>query len=92
MIRIGKVKLTQQAFGVFVIGTIMSLFALFTLRNAKGLGFALGMFAFTCYNTYANNCLVVGDCKILAWFLLVLTALSALAVPMRLKALKNSSR
>lgn len=86
MIQIGKVKITQQAFGVFVIGTIMSLMALLTMRNAKGLGFALGMFAFTCYNTYVNNCLVVGECKILAWVLLALTALSALAVPMRLKA------
>ena len=81
----GKVTLTQQALGVFIIGTLLSLYALFTIRGPKGAGFAVGMFAFTCYNTYLNNCLVVGKCNVLAWFLLALSALSALAIPMRLK-------
>ena len=81
----GKVTLTQQALGVFIVGTLISLYALITLRGAKGAGFAVGMFAFTCYNTYLNNCLVVGNCKILAWFLLALSILSALTIPMRLR-------
>jgi hypothetical protein len=81
----GNVKLTQQALGVFIIGTLISLYALVTLRSAKGAAFAVGMFAFTCYNTYLNNCLIVGNCKILAWLLLAMSALSALAIPMRLR-------
>ena len=81
----GKVTLTQQALGVFIIGTLISLYALATLRGAKGASFAVGMFIFTCYNTYLNNCLVVGKCNILAWVLLIMSALSALAIPMKLK-------
>lgn len=83
----GKITLTQQALGVFIIGTILSLTVLFTVRGPKGAGFAAGLFAFTCYNTYLNNCLVVGNCKVLAWVLLALTAVSAMGIPMRLKKL-----
>ena len=86
----GKITLTQQALGVFVIGLLMSLTVLFTFKGAKGTGFAIGIFAFTCYNTYLNNCLVVGECKILAWVLLALSGVSALALPMRLRSLKNT--
>ena len=81
----GKITLTQQALGVFIIGTIMSLMALFTIRGPTVAGFAAGFFTFTCYNTYLTNCLVVGNCKVLAWILLGLTVVSAMGIPMRLK-------
>lgn len=83
----GKITLTQQALGIFIVGTITSLMMLLTLRSAKGAGFAVGMFLFTCYNTYMNNCLVVGDCNTLAWFLLGLSVLSAVSIPLRFKTL-----
>lgn len=78
--KIGRIELTQQALGVFIIGAIVSLMALVTLRSVKGAGVATGFFAFTCYTTYLTNCVVVGNCKELAWVLVALNALNALFV------------
>ena len=89
MYKIGKITLTQQALGVFIIGTIVTLTALAILRSAKGVGVAAGFFAFTCYTTYLTNCVVVGNCKELAWVLVALNAITALTAITSIKKLRD---
>ncbi len=82
MYTIGKIKLTQQAFAVFLIGSLVSILNLYALRRAGwkiAAGSSVVMFAGACYATYLTNCTVVGSCKELAWFLVVLNVLTALA-------------
>ena len=86
--QIGKITLTQQAFAVFIIGALVSLSGFFMLRSKKGILISLLMFAYACYSTYLTNCLVVGNCKTLAWVLVGLTALAALGVPARIRMVK----
>lgn len=86
---IGKVTLTQQALAVFIIGSLVSLYGFFTLKSKKGIIISAVMFAYTCYSTYLTNCLSVGNCNILAWILVGLTALASLGTPMRIKLLQN---
>lgn len=87
MYKIGKVNLTQQALAVFIIGSLVSLYGFFALRSKKGVIVSAVMFAYTCYSTYLVNCLSVGNCDILAWILVGLTALAAIGTPMRLKSI-----
>jgi hypothetical protein len=86
---VGNVKLTQQAFAVFIIGSLMSVSGFFMLQSKKGIFLSVLMFAYTCYVTYLTNCVVVGDCNILAWLLVASSAVMALGTPMRLKSLRN---
>ncbi len=82
MYTVGKIKLTQQALAVFVIGSIVSLLNLYLFRKAGWQAASLGFlvtFAYACYTTYLTNCIVVGDCKELAWFLVALNVITALA-------------
>lgn len=82
MYTIGKIKLTQQAFAVFIIGSLVSLLNLYALRRTgwKTASIAfLFTFAYACYTTYLTNCTVVGNCKELAWVLVALNVLTALA-------------
>lgn len=88
MYKIGKIELTQQALGVFIIGAIVSLSALAILRSAKGAGVAAAFFAFTCYTTYLTNCVVVGNCKELAWVLVALNAFNAIFLVNKIRHLK----
>jgi len=81
MYQIGKLKLSQQALSVFIIGILMSIITFTVLRGTKhGMAIAFGYLLFTFYNTYTVNCLVVGNCKELAWILVALSALSVLIV------------
>ena len=81
MYQIGKLKLSQQALSVFIIGILMSIITFTVLRGTKqGMAIAFGYLLFTFYNTYLVNCLVVGNCKELAWILVALSALSVLIV------------
>lgn len=77
--KIGKITLTQQALTAFILGIIMSVITLITLRGSKkGVAIALAYLLMTFYNTYMINCLVVGQCKELAWVLVVLMSLTVL--------------
>ena len=82
MYTIGKIKLTQQALAVFVIGTVSAFLSAYVLRRELGLkgaltGFIFGL-AVVSYTTYLTNCTVVGDCKELAWFLVALNVFTTL--------------
>lgn len=85
----GKIKLTQQALAVFILGSLITLFSLFVHRNVKGAGMALAFFAYTCYTTYLTNCVVVGNCKELAWVLVVLNIISTIGLGLRIKQMNN---
>ncbi len=77
--KIGKITLSQQALTAFIIGIVMSVMTIITFRKSKkGLAIALGYLLMTFYNTYMINCLVVGQCKELAWALVVLMSLTVL--------------
>jgi len=77
--KIGKITLSQQALTAFIIGIIMSIMTMITFRKSKkGLAIALGYLLMTFYNTYMINCLVVGQCKELAWALIALMSLTVL--------------
>ena len=77
MYKIGKVTLSQQALTAFILGIIMFVLTLVTFRRSKkGMGIAFGYLLATFYNTYMINCLVVGECKELAWVLVVLMSLA----------------
>ncbi len=93
MYKIGKIKLTQQALAVFIIGSVVSFANLYALRKTgwkvASLAF-LFTFAFACYATYLTNCTVVGDCKELAWFLVAVNVLTAiLFIKMRVLSPRN---
>jgi hypothetical protein len=82
MYTIGKIQLTQQAFAVFLVGSLISVLNMYSLRRAGwkiATGSSMIMFAGACYATYLTNCTVVGSCKELAWFLVILNVLTALA-------------
>lgn len=83
--KIGRITLTQQALGVFITGVIVTLASLSILRNSKGVGVATLFFAFTCYTTYLTNCVVVGNCKELAWVLLALNIFTAIGAIKKLR-------
>ena len=87
--KIGKITLTQQALAVFIIGSLVSLYGFFSMRSKKGVIISAVMFAYTCYSTYLTNCLSVGNCHVLAWILVGMTALAALGTPMRIKQLNK---
>jgi hypothetical protein len=77
--KIGKITLTQQALSAFVIGILMFVTTLIAFRGSKkGITIALAYLLMTFYNTYMINCLVVGECKELAWALVVLMSLTVL--------------
>ena len=87
--KIGKITLTQQALAVFIIGTLVSMYGFFSLRSKKGVIISAVMFGYTCYSTYLTNCISVGNCDVLAWILVGLTAFTALFTPMRIKMIKT---
>lgn len=92
---IGKITLTQQALGVFIVQAIIAFTLLFTLGQKQprlAVGAFISVLIFGSYATYLTNCTVVGKCKELAWFLVVLNAFSLLLIPMRLKMLRNTNR
>ena len=85
--------LTQQALIVFIMSTISSIGALFLMRKDKialSTAVFIGMLAAGFYATYLTNCTIVGECNKLAWFLVALSILAALAVPIRVKIIKNT--
>lgn len=93
MYTVGKIKLTQQAFTVFVMGSVVALLILLGLWKVGGarpaIATSLLVFAMACYNTYLTNCVSVGQCNELAWFLVALYAFAVVAgASMGLKKLK----
>jgi hypothetical protein len=91
--KIGGVTLTQQALAVFIVSTVSAIGALFLMRKDKialSAAVFIGMLAAGFYATYLTNCTIVGECKKLAWFLVVMSIIAALAVPVRVKMLKNN--
>jgi hypothetical protein len=78
--QIGNIKLTQQAFIVFLAGSSLSVFlflasiALGSQATTKlaGIIISLILFGFTCYYTYITNCVIVGNCNALAWVLTIM--------------------
>ena len=77
--KFGKITLSQQALIIFVLGISMFITTLIILRGSKtGMAIALGYLVSTFYTTYMVNCLIVGQCKELAWFLVALISLSVL--------------
>lgn len=88
--KIGKITITQQALAVFIIGSLVSLYGFFSMRSKKGVIISTAMFAYTCYSTYLTNCISVGNCDVLAWILVGLTALASLGTPVRIKMIQNS--
>jgi hypothetical protein len=77
--QIGDVRLTKQAFIVFLAGSSLSAFlflatiALGTKPSTTlaGVIISIILFGFTCYYTYITNCVIVGKCNELAWVLSV---------------------
>lgn len=77
--KIWKYEVTQQGYITFVTGAVLSLSVfvssfIMSMENPQKQGFIVAtfllsclIFGYTCYVTYATNCLVVGNCKILAW-------------------------
>lgn len=91
--KLGGVTLTQQAFLVFISSTVSAIGALFLMRKDKialSAAVFIGMLAGGFYATYLTNCAIVGDCRRLAWFLVVMSIIAALAIPVRVKMLKSS--
>lgn len=77
--KIGKITLSQQALIVFILGIIMFVTTLIGFRGSKkGIAIAIGYLLLTFYNTYLVNCLTVGNCKELAWALVVLMSITIL--------------
>ena len=91
--KFGGLTLTQQALLVFIASTVSALGALFLMRKDKialSAAVFIGMLAAGFYATYLTNCAIVGECRKLAWFLVVMSIIAALAVPVRVKMLKSS--
>jgi hypothetical protein len=77
--KIGKITLTVQALTAFIIGIIMFVTTLIAFRGSKkGISIALVYLAMAFYNTYMINCLIVGQCKELAWVLISLMSIGVL--------------
>lgn len=77
--KIGKITLSHQALSAFIIGIVLSVTTLIALRGSKkGMAIGLAYLLMTFYNTYMINCLVVGQCKELAWVLVVLMSITTL--------------
>ena len=76
---IGKIKVVKQAYIVLISGLIavgiLFLLSLFAVNNIKvKLAFlfvSIIMFGLVCYEAYAVNCTIVGNCNKLAWVLSV---------------------
>lgn len=83
MYTVGKIKLTQQALAIFIMGSVVSLLILLGLWKVGGarpaITVSLFVFAMACYNTYLTNCVSVGQCNELAWFLVAFYALAVSA-------------
>lgn len=77
MYTFGDITLTPQALGIFIVYTAMAFMVLVMTKTPSA--FVL-VFATGCYVTYATNCMVVGKCETLAWFLVGLTAFSGLVL------------
>lgn len=77
---IGKIKVVKQAYIVLISGLvavgILFLLSLFVVNNIKVklalLFVSIILFGLVCYEAYAVNCTIVGNCNKLAWVLSVL--------------------
>ena len=84
---IGKIKVVKQAYivlisGLVVVG-ILFLLSLFAVNNIKVkllfLFVSIIVFGLVCYEAYAVNCMVVGNCNKLAWILSIIFIIMAFA-------------
>lgn len=79
MYKLGKITLSRPALSAFVIGILMFVTTLIAFRGSKkGITIALAYLLMTFYNTYMINCLIVGQCKELAWVLVGLMSIAVL--------------
>lgn len=69
--RFGGLVMSQQAFIIMVAGTIGSLLLLFSSKERIAAVSALVLFALISYQAYLTNCVLVGNCNILSWVLVV---------------------
>ncbi len=70
--RVGNLVMSQQAFIIFVAGSIGSILLMFSGNDRVSAVAALVLFAMISYQAYLTNCVLVGNCNILAWFLVVM--------------------
>lgn len=99
--KIGKYQITQQGYITFITGLILSVSVfissfIMSIETPQKQGFIIAtfllsciIFGYTCYVTYATNCLIVGNCKILAWIFVFLFILGILSTFFRLFMLKK---
>lgn len=77
VVQVGPVTLTQQAALVLALGASMTLLATLLgvfLHPAYVVLAGLPTLALTLYSTYLVNCVVVGQCVVLSWFLVAVLA------------------
>jgi hypothetical protein len=70
--KVGSLVMSQQAFIILVAGSIGSLLLLFSSKERIAAVSALVLFAMISYQAYLTNCVLVGNCNVLSWFLVVM--------------------
>lgn len=93
--QLGAMTITQQSFIILVVGTSISIALMIAaLLNAhkpylavSSMFLALVLFGATCYGAYAANCVIVGNCKVLAWFLVGVNCLMFLNITITVSAI-----
>lgn len=64
--------MSQQAFIIFVAGSIGSVLLLLSGSDRVSAIAALILFGMISYQAYLTNCVLVGNCNTLAWFLVAM--------------------
>lgn len=70
--RVGGLVMSQQAFIILVAGTIGSILLLMSGQERITSVAALVLLAIVSYQAYLTNCVLVGNCTVLSWFLVIM--------------------
>lgn len=73
--RVGGLVMSQQAFIILVAGTIGSGLLLISGQERITSVAALVLLAIVSYQAYLTNCVLVGNCTVLSWFLVIMNLL-----------------
>lgn len=73
--RVGGLVMSQQAFIILTAGTIGSILLLLSGQERITSVAALVLLAIVSYQAYLTNCVLVGNCTVLSWFLVIMNLL-----------------
>lgn len=73
LVQVGSLRITRQALTICIAGILLACVLIFTLGLSPGSVLAAAFILLAIFvAAYSVNCMVVGHCRIWAWFLAVL--------------------